>query len=75
MISNKETRKNIGIPLHEVGVRLEKLNKILEEHGMAVGAKIQINQEHLNNKTVVLGADITVYFFADVKEEVNVEND
>ena len=64
-----ETRKNIGVPLHEVGVRLEKLNKILEEHGMAVGAKMQINQEHFNNKTVLLGADITVYFFTDVKEE------
>lgn len=62
----KEYGKKIGIPLSEVGSRLEKLSKALNEQNMAIGADMTYQLEMLGTeKECVKAVTITVYLFQE----------
>lgn len=61
--------RSAGIPLADVGSRLEELNKAIEEHDMAIGAETNCNLEITPVGKIVRSATITVYFFQ--KHEIN----
>lgn len=69
--------RSAGIPLADVGSRLEELSKAIEEHDMAIGAETNCNLEISPFGKIARSATITVYFFQ--KQEVknpfeNLEN-
>ena len=61
--------RSTGIPLADVGSRLEELSKAIEEHDMAIGAETNCNLEITPVGKIARSATITVYFFQ--KHEVN----
>ena len=70
----KDRMRNIGIPIAQVGGRLEKLNEAVAECGMAIGAEMgyRLNTYIRNpedERQVVTSATIEVYFFEEQKKE------
>lgn len=55
--------RSAGIPLADVGSRLEELSKAIEEHDMAIGAETNCNLEITPVGKIARSATITVYFF------------
>lgn len=57
----------IGIPLKEVGLRLQELHDAIEKHGMAVAAENECRVFYAGKKerddVIVQSAVVTVYFF------------
>ena len=61
----KEMRRKfraVGIPLKEVGQRLQELNDAISQHDMAISADAQYNIELWGNDRAKC-ATMTVYFF------------
>lgn len=53
-----------GIPVKEVGGRLLKLQKAIEEHGMLIGAEMDYHADMVGTANEqIRSATITVYFF------------
>lgn len=73
--------KSVGIPLKEVGPRLQALHDAIEEHDMAIGADAQYNVNFMIGRdNVVSSVTMTVYFFEKGQEaterlEPHVEGD
>lgn len=70
----KDHMRNIGIPIAQVGDRLEKLNEAVAECGMAIGAEMgyRLNTFIRNpedKEQIVASATIDVYFFDEPKKE------
>lgn len=58
--------KKIGIPMSEVGSKLEKLSKVLNEQNMVVGADMTYQLEMLGTeKECVKAVTMTVYLFQE----------
>lgn len=56
----------IGIPVEEVGKRIATLNKILEEHNMAIGAESTYNVNFsYGSEHKVNSVTLTVYMLED----------
>lgn len=65
--------RNVGIPVEEVGKRIATLNKILEEHNMAIGAESSYKVHcRYDSANTVESVNLTVYLFEDKEGEENV---
>lgn len=64
----KKLRPNfrpIGIPLKEVGIRLQELNDAIKEYGMAISADAQYNLGFMEmHDDIAKCVTMTVYFFS-----------
>ncbi len=67
-MANISNYKRIGIPLVEVGKRLEQLNEAVKGSNMALQADCKIELDCSRDETA-LSAQVTVYFLDDGKEE------
>lgn len=57
--------RTVGIPLKEVGQRLQELNDAIREHNMAIGADAQYNLEFMEcHDDMAKCVTMTVYFFS-----------
>lgn len=58
-----------GIPLKEIGPRLQALHDAIKEHDMAIGADSQYNVNFMPGRdNVVSSVTMTVYFFEKDQE-------
>ena len=61
--------KPVGIPLKEVGPRLQALHDAIEEHDMAIGADSQYNVNFMPGRdNIVSSVTMTVYLFEKDQE-------
>ena len=59
------TFRTVGIPLKEVGQRLQELNDAISKHDMAISAEAQYNLEFMDrHDDMVKCVTMTVYFFS-----------
>lgn len=65
---NVSNYKRIGIPLNEVGKRLEQLNEAIKGNNMALKADSKIELECSRNETA-LAVQVTIYLFDEKEEE------
>ena len=60
----------IGIPVEEVGKRIDTLSKILEEHNMAIGVESTYNVNYsYNGEQKVNSVTLTVYMLEEKEGE------
>lgn len=62
-------KNTIGIPVKDVGERIVKLNKILEENNMALKAENDISVCFWKDKETAVSLKLEVVLLADTKEE------
>lgn len=67
----------MGIPLKDVGVRLEKVSDMLKEHGCYVGSdyKCSLSFDPKSKNKIVQSATIEVFFFQEDPEKRDVLKD
>lgn len=66
----KNEFRKIGIPLKEVGQRLQELNDAIKEHDMAISANAMYQIESMERSVdMAKCVTMTVYFFEHVQEE------
>lgn len=65
---NVSNYKRIGIPLNEVGKRLEQLNEAIKGNNMALKTDSKIELECSRNETA-LAVQVTIYLFDEKEEE------